>query len=199
MTLALLRRALEWVGVSPTARMFEQFEQLGNWLITEARTAGGIGPGEAGRIESRHLADSVLFAGAWEAGSDGRVVDLGTGVGLPGLPLAIIFPQREFLLIDRSQRRASLAGRAVRVLDLPNVTVRREEIARVDWTDCTAVSRASLPLPHWRELIETKGRPRELLVAGSHQTPPQADGFEVVEIPAEILDRPVWILRMAQS
>lgn len=168
-----------------------------DWLIDEAIPAGGIGPHELDRVVDRHIVDSLLFAGVWQA--SGPVMDLGTGVGLPGLPLAICTPQRHFRLVDRSARRVSLVRRAVRVLELANVEVIKGDILDCDWSGWSVVTRASLPPDRFRRLVADKGMPEELLIAGSHRERPEVAGFETEEIPPEILDRPVWILRMGRT
>ena len=191
-----LDRTLRWLGLSlPELR--PRFETYADWLTTEARAAGGIGPDEGGRVLERHIVDSLLFAGVWSV--EGDVLDVGSGVGLPGIPLAIAAPDRHFVLLDRSGRRVALAKRALRILSLENVEVVHGDLERVDWSRSVVVSRASLSPQALRMRAEVVGKPRELLVAGSHITAPSVPGFEAVEIPAEILDRPVWVLRMAQS
>lgn len=190
-----LERVLHWLGIPASVR--PQLERFADWLATEAIDAGGLGPREASRVVDRHIVDSLLFAGVWSRPGD--VLDVGSGVGLPGIPLAIVAPDRHFVLLDRSARRGELARRAVRILDLENVEVLQGDLAEFDWTDWVVVSRASLSPERLRERIAVAGPPRELLVAGSHLAPPRVPGFETVEISAEILDRPVWILRMAQS
>lgn len=190
-----LERVLRWLGVPTSVR--PDLERFADWLIAEAIGAGGLGPGEGPRVVDRHIVDSLLFAGVWS--QPGDVLDVGSGVGLPGIPLAIIAPDRHFVLLDRSGRRVELAKRALRILQLENVEVLRGDVEAFDWSQSVVVSRASLSPERLRERVATAGPPRELLVAGSHRAPPKVAGFESVEISAEILDRPVWILRMAQS
>lgn len=190
-----LEKVLNWLGVPSTVR--PPLEKYADWLATEAIDAGGLGPGEGARVIERHVVDSLLFAGVWSAPGD--VLDVGSGVGLPGIPLAIVAPERQFVLLDRSGRRVELARRALRILGLENVAVLHGDLEGRDWSDSVVVSRASLSPERFRARSEAVGPPLELLVAGSHMAPPDVVGFELVEIPAEILDRPVWILRMAQS
>jgi 16S rRNA (guanine527-N7)-methyltransferase len=193
-----VNRALEWAKIDASDELLARLATYRQWLTTEAAAAGGIGPLERSRIDARHLADSLLFAGVWDARSDGPVLDVGSGVGLPGIPLALAVPDRRFVLLDRSGRRARLLRRAARILQLDNVDVVEGDVADFDWSGHTVVTRASLSPAALLELARSKGPPDELLVGGSHRVRPESPGFESVEIPSEILAWPVWVLRMAQ-
>lgn len=194
--MSALVRALTWSGIDPDPGLLARFRRFGEWLRDEAAGAGGIGPGELDRLEVRHLADSVVFEGVSRARPHDPVLDVGSGVGLPGIPLALLRPERPVTLLDRSGKRVALARRAVRVLELANVDVVQGELESVDIGGRVVVSRASVPPDRWRSMLPQA--PKELLIGGSHVRRPEVPGFETVEIPAEILDRPVWILRMAQ-
>lgn len=196
--MSALHHVLDWIGVPPDDNLLSQLSTYRVWLAGEGVSSGGIGPAEGDRLDSRHLADSLLFAGVWDREAAAPVLDVGTGVGLPGIPLAIAFPNRQFVLLDRSGRRVELVKRVVRILGLRNVDVLQGDISGHDWEDATVVSRASMPATRLLELAQ-RNTPGELLVAGSHVRRPNVVGYETIEIPAEILDRSVWILRMAQS
>lgn len=197
MSTALIR-AMVWSGIEPAPELVERFDVFERWLRTEAAAAGGIGPAEPGRLELRHLADSVVFEGASSSDPTIPVLDVGTGVGLPGIPLALVRPARTVTLLDRSGRRVALARRAIRVLGLSNAEVVHGDLADVTLSGQVVVSRAAIPPDRWRDLLDRHGSPHELLVGGSHVRRPRVAGFDTVDIPPEILDRPLWILRMAQ-
>jgi 16S rRNA (guanine(527)-N(7))-methyltransferase RsmG len=169
------------------------------WLLTEAVEAGGIGPNEADRIDERHIADSLLFAGGFPA-RPAQILDVGSGVGLPGIPLAVVMPETRFHLLDRSGRRVDLMKRATRVLDLPNVEVVQGDLA--DWTHMVdgVVSRASLSadqaLISFKRLLSPGGR---AVIGGSWASKPEIRGFELLEVPAMVLDQRVWLLIMRQQ
>jgi 16S rRNA (guanine527-N7)-methyltransferase len=168
-------------------------------LSTEGVSAGGIGPAEVDRVDRRHLADSILFAHLI-GDQPGKVWDLGSGVGLPGIPLAIVHPEREFLLVDRSGRRVDLIKRALRILDLENCTVVREEISNLTPFLDTVVSRASLPPDRLgEEMRRLLGVGRIAVVAGSWEDCPTHQGWETIEIPRDVLDHTVWLLMMRRE
>ena len=169
-----------------------------DWLLAEALPAGGIGSAEAVRIDRRHIADSLLFA--TPMGEPMEIWDLGSGVGLPGIPLAIMFPRTPVVLIDRSSRRGDLMRRAVRVLDLPNVRVEQDEIEHLRGSTATIVSRASLPPEELLRVARRHLEPGGLaIVGGSWTEKPTATGWETMEIPSEVLDHTIWLLIMRRE
>lgn len=192
-------RAAEYAGLAPDSGQIGLMERYAGWLASEGEIAGGIGPGEADRLDRRHLADSVLFAS--QLPNDvGTVWDLGSGVGLPGIPLAICLPETEFVLIDRSGRRTDLMRRALRVLALQNCQVEQGEIAELTGHVDAVVSRASLPPDDLRgvvgRVLKTTG---VAVVAGSWRNRPEHAGWATVEIPADVLDQTVWLLIMRRE
>lgn len=173
-------------------------ERYGRWLADEGVRSGGLGPGEVDRIERRHLADSVLFAS--QLGSVAEVWDLGSGVGLPGIPLAIVLPGTRLVLLDRSGRRVDLARRALRILDLQNCQVIQGEIEEVTGPVPAIVSRASLPPDRLAVVARRALEPGGVaVVAGSWVESPRWPGWSTVEIPRHVLDQPVWLLIMRRQ
>ena len=62
-----------------------------------------------------------------------RIIDVGTGAGLPGIPLAISSPDKQFVLMDSLAKRVKIVREIAEILDLPNVSVmhgRAEDLAR---------------------------------------------------------------------
>jgi 16S rRNA (guanine527-N7)-methyltransferase len=75
------------------------------------------------RVVDDHLADSLVVLEVLQVRRASRIVDLGSGAGLPGLPLAIALPEASFVLLDSSARRCAFLERAVATLGLGNVEV----------------------------------------------------------------------------
>ncbi len=191
-------RVLEWLGATSDP-VLKRLQTYADWLVSEAGRAGGIGPLELTTIDDRHIADSLVLAHAWRGAQPQTLVDLGSGVGLPGIPLAVVYPNLRVDLIERSGRRCRLLRRAVRILALNNTRVIEGDVDEVETEYDAVVSRAfSHPtelLPTLRRLTAENG---VAVVAGSRQSRVEVEGFDTLEVPAEILDRPAWILIMGR-
>jgi len=85
-------------------------------------------------IEEKHFFDSLLGLKAFErAGIElkGRICDVGSGAGFPGIPLAIVKPDLEFLLVEPRKKRAVFLEEVKRRLSLSNVKVENKLIQEV--------------------------------------------------------------------
>lgn len=114
-------------------------------LAEESETFGLLGPRELPRIWSRHVLNSALLAELIPTGS--KVVDVGSGAGLPGIPLAIASPESHFTLVEPMERRSLWLQSVVDDLRLQNVTVlrsRAEDVNRTDFDIATARAVAAL-------------------------------------------------------
>jgi 16S rRNA (guanine527-N7)-methyltransferase len=119
-----------------------------NLLATDAVVRGLIGPREIPRIWDRHVLNSALVRSAVPPGA--RVADVGSGAGLPGLPLALSRPDLQVTLIEPLQRRTVFLEQAVVALGLENrvevVRGRAEDLHGQRWFDIVT-ARAVAPLP----------------------------------------------------
>lgn len=198
-----VQKAAEYIGIELEQRQLDQFELFHSFLRNEAILAGGIGPNEKERLWRRHIADAVLFG--IEFGRADDCLDIGSGMGLPGIPLAILFPDTEFVLLDRAGRRVALSRRACSILGLDNTSVIQGDVVAVDRRYHRIVSRASLPpdqlLLHVKHLLR---KPDGIAIIGlSHNESALREaqdetGFRtrVVRIPGEVLDTTPSLLRI---
>ncbi|MDR1834053.1 MAG: 16S rRNA (guanine(527)-N(7))-methyltransferase RsmG [Propionibacteriaceae bacterium] len=84
---------------------------------------GLVGPNEGSRLWERHILNSLALEPLIAEGE--RVLDVGSGAGLPGIPLAIVRPDLQVTLLDSMQRRTDFLRLAVAELGLSNATVAR--------------------------------------------------------------------------
>lgn len=100
----------------------ERGRQFTEALARHGEELGLIGPLELPRLWTRHILNSALVAPLL---NPGRVGDVGSGAGLPGLVLAIMRPDVTFTLIEPMERRVAWLERQVGELELSNVDVVR--------------------------------------------------------------------------
>jgi 16S rRNA (guanine527-N7)-methyltransferase len=91
-------------------------------LASDGVTRGLIGPREVPRLWERHVLNSAAVAEAVPAGA--RVVDVGSGAGLPGIPLGLARPDVSLILVEPMARRVEFLEEAVADLDRPWRVVR---------------------------------------------------------------------------
>ena len=129
-------------------------------LVDRGEELGLIGPLEPPRIWTRHIVNSVLVAPLLRPG---RVGDVGSGAGLPGIVLAIARPDVDFFLIEPMERRVDWLESQVRELGLDNVEIvrgRAQDVEFSPWLDqvtARAVSALSKLIPMTARLVRSGG------------------------------------------
>lgn len=108
----------------------------------------------------KHVLHSLSIAAVFNFAEGTTVIDIGTGGGFPGIPLAVYFPQAQFHLVDSIGKKLKVVNEIAAVLDLKNVStehIRAEEIKNRKFD--FAVSRAVAPLKDlwkWSRPLLTK-------------------------------------------
>ena len=137
----------------------EVARQFTRALGEQGEERGLIGPLEPPRLWSRHVLNSAVVAPLFS----GRVADIGSGAGLPGLVLAIARPDVEWILIEPMERRVAWLNEQVSELGLSNVEVlraRAEDWKRgpvLDAVTARAVSALRTLVPITAPLVRTGG------------------------------------------
>ena len=146
-------------------------EQFADLLSQWSQRASLISSGDRSLIPEKHLLPSVALRQLILTMPHRAVWDVGSGAGLPGIPLAITLPQTHFLLIESRRRRASFLREVIRRLSLNNTSVlheRLEQESRVPeglpMAD-VVLSRAALSLGQLRCRVKTRTQPHAVLVA----------------------------------
>jgi 16S rRNA (guanine527-N7)-methyltransferase len=114
-------------------------------LANDSDELGLLGPRELDKLWSRHILNSAVVAETVKVGD--LVVDIGSGAGLPGIPMAIALPEANFVLIEPMERRSNWMLEVIEELGLTNVQVRRaraEEVLDLKFDIVTARAVAAL-------------------------------------------------------
>jgi 16S rRNA (guanine527-N7)-methyltransferase len=114
-------------------------------LANDSDDLGLLGPRELDKLWSRHILNSAVVAETIKPGD--LVADVGSGAGLPGIPMAIALPEANFVLIEPMERRSNWMQEVIEELRLTNVQVRRaraEEVLNLKFDIVTARAVAAL-------------------------------------------------------
>ena len=176
-------------------------------LVAQGEERGLIGPLELPRIWSRHILNCAIVAPLLKPG---RVGDVGSGAGLPGLVLAIARPDVNFVLIEPMERRVAWLTEQVDELSLGNVSVVRDRAEDVrlaeplDQVTARAVSafRKLIPLtaPLLRDggelvLMKGAGAAAEVEAATKEMRKFRVHDVEVLTLGEGVLDDVTRVIR----
>ena len=126
---------------------------------------------ERDEFVTKHIVDSLLFADLPCIKEADKIIDAGTGAGFPGVPLAIVYPEKEFVLLDSLAKKLKIVSDIADELGIENVStlhMRAEDAGkdkahRERYEVC--VTRALAPLPVLLEYTLPLIRPGGKLVA----------------------------------
>ncbi|MFC1551771.1 16S rRNA (guanine(527)-N(7))-methyltransferase RsmG [Candidatus Latescibacterota bacterium] len=137
-------------GISLDDTAISRFETYYEVLSEYNFRTNLVSKGDMKRFPEYHILDSLKIASCHDMSGVGRMMDFGSGAGLPGIPLAIAFPHIEMYLVDSRKKRCEFLSAAVERIPLSNAHVlqRRAEILSEDHDrsfDCV-VTRATVSL-----------------------------------------------------
>ncbi|HIW63955.1 MAG TPA: 16S rRNA (guanine(527)-N(7))-methyltransferase RsmG [Candidatus Stackebrandtia excrementipullorum] len=186
-------------------------EEYASLLAGDGVVRGLIGPREVGRVWERHLLNCAVLGELVTRDAD--VLDIGSGAGLPGIPLAIARPDIWVTLVEPMERRVTFLNEVVETLKLPNVEVLRARADAVSPKGKADVvtSRAVAPLlklAHWCLPLARRGG--EVLAIKGASAPDEVSKYlaanrknaahkpRVVECGAGLLTTPTTVIRLVR-
>ncbi|MDO5030247.1 MAG: 16S rRNA (guanine(527)-N(7))-methyltransferase RsmG [Corynebacterium sp.] len=178
------------------------------WLAGQATVRGLIGPRETPKLWERHIINSAVVGEAINEGV--TVADIGSGAGLPGIPLALARPDLKVILVEPLLRRTTFLDEVVEDLELSNVTVIRgraedknvrQQVGQIDVVTSRAVAPLgklagwSLPLvKSGGAMVALKGSSAQEEIDRDAKLITKAKGVNphVVEVGASVLNTPTF-------
>lgn len=131
----------------------QQFAALGTLYPDWNEKINLISRKDIDNLYEHHILHSLAIEKVLHFAPGTRIMDVGTGGGFPGIPLAILFPDCHFILIDSIRKKVGVAEAIAHEIGLTNVECRwermEEETEKVDFI----VSRAVMPLPDLVKLV----------------------------------------------
>lgn len=122
---------------SQIAQLYSHYELLIRWNQRMNLTTVKPGP----EMVIRHYCESLFFAAHLPAAQETSVLDVGSGAGFPGIPMAVLKPAWRVTLIESNQRKAVFLRESTR--QLPNVSVSGQRVdhitAHADWIVARAI------------------------------------------------------------
>ncbi len=121
--LVQLRDRLRDTGACLDDRWMPHLWQYACLLLRWSQRMNLVSSGDRARIFTKHIGPACLMAELVKSVPHATVVDYGSGAGLPGIPLKIVFPHSHFYLVEARRKRASFLQTVIRTLELSRVTV----------------------------------------------------------------------------
>lgn len=149
-----------------SSQQIQHFERLIQVLPQLNQKVNVISRKDIAFLEERHILHSLSIAKKFQFDHKARVLDVGTGGGFPGIPLAIMFPETAFTLVDSIGKKIKLLNELVRDLDLKNVSTVNDRMEHLTLKTDFVVSRAVTAFPLLNQWT------RKLIVRGNEQSMP---------------------------
>lgn len=129
----IIKNKLENLNLQPTQEQLSKLYSFYELLIEKNKVMNLTGITEYEEVIDKHFVDSVSIIKAIDLNKKIRVIDLGTGAGFPGIPLKIMFPNIEIVLVDSLNKRIKFLEEVVEQLQLTDISCihsRAEDLAQ---------------------------------------------------------------------
>ncbi len=135
-------------------RQRQQFSELSELYEFWNRKINVISRKDIGRLYERHVLPSLSVAKAIRFKPGTKVLDVGTGGGFPGIPLAIMFPETDFVLLDSTEKKIRVVSTIAGELELNNVKTIQVRAELYSKKFDFVVSRALTTFPEFVALVK---------------------------------------------
>ncbi|MCB4799579.1 16S rRNA (guanine(527)-N(7))-methyltransferase RsmG [Neotamlana laminarinivorans] len=135
-----------------TETQINQFKQLENLYQDWNLKINVVSRKDIDELYLRHVLHSLGIAKVMEFKDGSKIMDVGTGGGFPGVPLAILYPECSFHLVDSIAKKLKVVNEVVQGLGLTNVKTTHTRVEEINDTYDFIVSRAVAAMPtfvHW--------------------------------------------------
>ena len=136
-----------------------QFEALGGLYHEWNEKINVISRKDIDELYVRHVLHSIAIAKVIRFQPGTTLIDVGTGGGFPGIPLAILFPECQFTLIDAIGKKILVAGEVATSLNLSNVQARKNRIQEIKTRYDFVISRAVTAFPEFVAMVRKNVSP----------------------------------------
>ena len=143
-------------------RQSEQFDQLVHLYKDWNEKINVISRKDMDEFYERHVLHSLGIAKVQSFLPGSKIMDIGTGGGFPGIPLAILFPDTQFLLVDSIGKKITVVKEVAKALDLNNVQAIQERAENVKVVFDFIVSRAVTNMDDFTKWTKHKIRKRSV-------------------------------------
>lgn len=143
-----------------TEQQIEQFSRLKELYEEWNSQINVISRKDTENFYERHVLHSLAIAKIMEFTDGSEIMDIGTGGGFPGIPLAILFPECHFTLVDSIGKKVKVANEVANSLKLKNVTTIHERAEKIPQKFDFIVSRAVTAMPDFVKWTKNKFKPK---------------------------------------
>lgn len=139
-----------------TGQQMEQFGRLSSLYTEWNSQINVISRKDIEQLYERHVLHSLAIAKVIRFKPGTTVLDVGTGGGFPGIPLAIFFPETSFMLIDSIGKKIKVVNEVASALNLQNVNAEHVRVEDLKLKFDFVVSRAVTAFPRFVSMVKTK-------------------------------------------
>lgn len=139
-----------------TDQQLNHFDRLGSLYKEWNTKINVISRKDIEHLYERHILHSLSIAKIIQFKPGTTILDVGTGGGFPGIPLAIFFPDTSFLLVDSIAKKIKVVNEVTMALNLQNVKAEHLRVEEVKQKFDFVVSRAVTAFPRFVEMVQSK-------------------------------------------